>query len=186
MGRGLSVDTFNNQFFFSALMVKWLDKLVERLRGEKTVAQPPTEPIPEPEWVVHGYEPIVREGVYRFCYQPDLSRRMSPTISFSTSRYVALLDAAVDGSVAIEVARHFHPDYSGTSNSHVFPRPLSVLTPYDVFNVFWKNLRQPIFPGLRLKDQTRLVFSDDTLPVLYREGGLELLTFEPALKRSAN
>lgn len=165
-------------------MARWLDKLVERLRKEKTVA-PPAEPPPEPEWVVHGYEPIAREGVYRFCYQLDFSRRMSPGISFGTARYVALLEAAQDGSLGIEVEHHFRPDYRRTGNSHLFSRPLPVLTPYDVFDAFWKNLeRQPCFPDF--PDSARNVFPDDTLPVLYREGGLELLAIEPAPKRSVN
>lgn len=141
----------------------------------------PLAPEPEKPWCVYGHEPIVREGVYRLCYQPDLGRTMFPNSSISTGYYVAVLDAAVDGSLGIVVEHLSREVYRRTAVSHVFPRPLPVLTPYDVFDVFWRNVRQPVvlFPHL-----SQPVFPDDVKPVLYREGGIELLATEPASQRS--
>lgn len=166
-------------------MANWLERLVERLRREKPIT-PLVESAPEKPWCVYGHEPIMREGVYNFCYQPNIIHRMSsilemsPRTSCGTSLYVALLEAATDGSLGIVVKSVSRSAYHRTTNVCLFQEPLSALTPYDVFNTFWRNLRRPIFPGL---SETTLVFSNDDLPVLHREGGLELLAAESSLQK---
>ncbi len=154
-------------------MATWLDRLVVKLLHKKKTIVPFAQPASEPPLVVREFERVNQEGVYRFCFQYDFMREEQPSICLSTARYVALVDMAVASSLGIIVKRHLRHDYRRTHVSCLFANtPLSVLTPYDVYSAFWRD-RQPIF--------TTLV-SDPLVPILYREGGLELLA-EPATEK---